>query len=266
MKKVIKSLLQAMLPAPMFAELSAISARRWSQKVEREKGLDRLNREYIARHGRTVLQGPFKGLKYAPAADGRQVSARLIGCYEQELAPFIEQCCRTPYRRVIDVGSAEGYYAVGFALRMPEAEVVAFDTDPWARRACRQIAAANQLSDRVQVRGYCSPERLGDCIGTDKCLILSDCEGYENILFDPQLIPGLAKCDMIVEIHDNPPSLEHPLVARFQKTHRIELVPGKARNGDEGGNIEGFTIEQRRQLLDELRHPWQGWAVFFAKV
>jgi len=265
MKKILKSLLQATLPAPAFAQLAAVSARRWSQKVERAKGLDKLNLTYIASYGRTVLQGPFRGMKYGSAADGRQVSARLVGCYEQELAAIVERCCLTPYNRIIDVGSAEGYYAVGFAFRIPEAKIVAFDTDPWARRACREIAAANHVSDRVQIKGYCSPERLKKNIGEEKCLILSDCEGYENVLLDPGLIPELARCDMIVEIHDAPPSLDHPLVARFQNSHRIELVQSKPRTGDEAENITGFSPIERRQLLDELRHPWQGWAVFLAK-
>jgi len=264
MKKLLKKALQAVLPPSAFASLTAISARRWIQRTERQMGLDQLTRDYVAGHGRTVLQGPFRGMRYTPLTDNRHVGARLIGCYEQELSSVVEQYCQSPCKRVIDVGCAEGYYAVGFALRLPAAEIVAFDTDPWARNACRQLAALNGVSDRVQVRGYCSPQRLGEVIGNEKCLILSDCEGFETILLDPVLIPSLARCDLLVEIHSGEPSPDHPLVEKFRATHRIEYVRSEPRTGNEAGELRGFPIEARQQLMDELRQPWQGWIVFRA--
>jgi hypothetical protein len=40
----------------------------------------------------------------------------------------------------------EGYYAVGFALRMPDAIVYAFDIDPTAQHYCANLAKLNCVS------------------------------------------------------------------------------------------------------------------------
>ena len=264
MKALFKSVLRNVLPTPLFAGLTAVSARRWIQKTEREMGLDQLTRDYVARQGRTVLTGPFRGMRYTPLTDSRHVGARLMGCYEMEMAGVVEHYCQSSCKQVIDVGCAEGYYAVGFALRLPDAEIVAFDTDPWARNACRKLAEHNKVADRVHVRGYCSQQRLGEVIGNEKCLILSDCEGFETALLDPVLIPALAKCDLIVEIHSGAPSMDHPLVEKFRATHRIELIRSEPRTGNEAGKLEGFPVDARLRLMDELRHAWQGWIVFQA--
>lgn len=69
-------------------------------------------------------------MKYtAGAILGRNSVPKLLGSYECELHEIIESALRSNHHRVIDVGSAEGYYAVGFALKRG-CHVVAFDTDP----------------------------------------------------------------------------------------------------------------------------------------
>jgi hypothetical protein len=57
------------------------------------------------------------------------------------LHDIVETAITRRYDRVINVGCAEGYYAVGFATRMPETDVIAFDIDPIARRQTRHLAA-----------------------------------------------------------------------------------------------------------------------------
>ena len=71
-----------------------------------------------------VLNGPFQGLHY-PTINLQRSSlpARIIGSYERQLHPFIEKIIATPYDHLLDIGSAEGYYAVGFAQRMPRTTV-----------------------------------------------------------------------------------------------------------------------------------------------
>jgi 2-polyprenyl-3-methyl-5-hydroxy-6-metoxy-1,4-benzoquinol methylase len=83
----------------------------------------------------TVLNGPFEGLKF-PAMDIKEINlaSKITGSYESELHAVVEEICLTPYRDVLDVGCAEGYYAVGFARRLRQATVHAFDIDEHSRR------------------------------------------------------------------------------------------------------------------------------------
>ena len=102
----------------------------------------------------TVRHGPFAGMRY-PAAEsvGSALFPKLLGSYEQELHPWVERLCHNHYTEVVDVGCAEGYYAVGLALRLPGARVYAFDVSPHAMRRCADMARLNGVLDRVTIGG-----------------------------------------------------------------------------------------------------------------
>src|SRR3954451_18937011 len=71
--------------------------------------------EYVRRHGLQVAHGPFAGMEYLPGleASSGDLVAKLLGTYERELHPVIEGWIAQPPAHMIDIGSAEGYYAVG---------------------------------------------------------------------------------------------------------------------------------------------------------
>ena len=68
-----------------------------------------------------VSQGPFQGMRYLALAYCSEVLPKLVGTYECELIPGIEAICQAGCDRIVDIGAAEGYYAVGMALRNPGA-------------------------------------------------------------------------------------------------------------------------------------------------
>src|SRR3990167_7614490 len=106
---------------------------------------------YVRHHGLTILQGPFAGMSYLRAATEGALAPRLLGTYESELHPHIEAFARQGFETVIDVGCAEGYYAVGLARLMPDATIYAYDIKPEARAACEALAETNGVADRVMV-------------------------------------------------------------------------------------------------------------------
>src|SRR5262249_9942295 len=127
---------------------------------------------------------------------------KLLGSYERELQPIMQTICGTDYRQIIDVGCAEGYYAVGLAMRIPSAAVYAFDTDENALVLCKSMACLNGVESRVITGSFCSAETLSLIDFTGECLIISDCEGYEKELFASWNAPRLEGCDLLIEIHD----------------------------------------------------------------
>jgi hypothetical protein len=76
-----------------------------------------------------VHSGPFAGMRWISSAPdcARIHIPKLLGIYERELNPYIDQACALNFSRIVDVGAAEGYYAVGMALRNPHARVIAFE-------------------------------------------------------------------------------------------------------------------------------------------
>ncbi len=104
--------------APGLAEqLRTAWQKRHARRFESRLGLPSLAREFTARHGFTIFSGPFAGMAYVARAVGSAVVPKLVGSYEQELHGVLADIAQTPYMVVVDVGCAEGYYAVGLAAR-----------------------------------------------------------------------------------------------------------------------------------------------------
>jgi len=77
-------------------------------------------RDWIERTtNRTVASGPFRGMRYVARAYHSAYHAKLLGTYEMELHGIVEELCRETPGIIVDVGAAEGYYAVGLAMRLP---------------------------------------------------------------------------------------------------------------------------------------------------
>jgi len=175
----------------------------------------------VARSGDKVLSGPFAGMSYGMRAAEGSRTARLIGCYEASLAPVIETIIDRAYPLVIDVGSAEGYYAVGLARRMPSARVMARDSSLPAQTLCRALAEVNDVGERVSVGGLFTHADLDICQQQDT-VIICDIEGAEAEFLDPEAAPGLLAADILVEVHEGMrPGLLAVLERRFTTTHTV---------------------------------------------
>jgi hypothetical protein len=172
-----------------------------------------------------VQGGPFEGMRYLPFAGGSGLLPKLAGCYEMELhAAVAESIARRP-ARLLNVGAAEGYYAVGYALRVPGIEVHAFDVDALARQRLRRLAKRNGVAGRIRSHRECSHRRLADLI-VARTLIVCDCEGCEDGLLDVRRVPRLAEADLLVELHlEVHPGLVAALRSRFAPTHAAALLP-----------------------------------------
>ena len=156
-----------------------------------------------ATEGRTI-SGPFAGLDYVEGAVGSCYLPKLIGTYEMELTDQVEAIVALQPRRLIDIGAAEGYYAVGFAKRIPGCTVVSFEMNPIGRELHRKLAELNGVAARNDIRGECTPEVLAQCLAesSEPALIQCDVEAYEGVLLDPEAVPALRRATILVEVHD----------------------------------------------------------------
>lgn len=212
--------------------------------------------------GHQVPTGPFRGMRYIPIAPecrscGGALAPRLLGAYEAELQPTIEEVIGRGFTTVVDIGCAEGYYAIGLARRLPGAQVFAFDADDEAQTLCAQMAQANGVADRVHVGGFCTPERLRQLLAGG-AFLLCDCEGCELELINPALVPELATTTMLVELHDFiHPAVTPTMQERFGASHHIELID-VVQNRDEGPYrewLEPLPDWIRPWILCEYRDP-----------
>ncbi len=243
---------------------SMLGARR-SRAGERRLGQLAYTAEFVRRQGSTVLAGPFRGLRFPESAFGHNLVPKLTGAYEFQLTPFVETLVARRPAQVIDIGAAEGYYANGLALRLPEACVHAFDAAPGERAVCRQVATANGLSERVSVHGICTLDWLRGHLRAGD-LIFSDCEGGEDGLLDPAAVPALRGCDLLIETHDlMAPGVTDRLLARFQESHEVHRFQGATAPREALPVIESWTAQDYDRALSENRTADQDWLVLLAR-
>jgi hypothetical protein len=175
-----------------------------------------------------VLDGPFKGMAYNEFSHGSPLMPKILGVYEEFLHPWLFQALTVGYDCVVNVGSAEGYYAVGFAYTMPTADIYAFDNARVTDELVGRLARLNGLGDRVRKAGYCSPEELQSILVRYKRqLLFVDIEGAEDVLLDIRKAPALARADIIVESHDGYNfGVTRRLIDRLWPTHRYDILVG----------------------------------------
>jgi 2-polyprenyl-3-methyl-5-hydroxy-6-metoxy-1,4-benzoquinol methylase len=114
-------------------------------RVEYESNIikEYLNDDWRVRHG------PFSGMQCASVSSGSLLSPKIIGSYESPIHCWIIDAITRNYNTILDIGCAEGYYAVGFALKSQDSKVYAYDTESLARENTAELAQLNGVSDRV---------------------------------------------------------------------------------------------------------------------
>ena len=182
------------------AAASAVRVRRHNQRYYHEAGISEVGRKVAEHGGLKVQSGPFREMRLPPALLREHLAPYLLGCYEHELHVEIERMISLRPSCLVDIGAKFGYYAVGMAMRVPGIRLIAFDTDPWARRMIRDTAKLNDV--RIEVMSFCSRSWLSQEL-PERSFVISDCEGYEATLFSEPLAGGALSSHFLVETHDH---------------------------------------------------------------
>jgi len=209
--------------------------------------------------GMRVSSGPFAGLRYVEeSAEGAYIP-RLLGIYERELIPIIEGVVKNEFQNIVIIGAAEGFYAVGFAFRIQNATVVAFEMDKNGRELMAKMATLNRVSDRVVIHGKCEPEGLRRHLKVRKrTFVLCDVEGYESELMDPGRVPELANTYMLVELHEfKQAGITDVVISRFESTHDVRHIWQQERTAADFPYSNIYTRLMPRRYLEWAVSEWR---------
>jgi hypothetical protein len=243
-----------MIPSRLYRSLEMNAARKHSNRWLDSAGVFPLALKAAERFDWSVQAGPFIGMRYTRSALlSRHATPALLGVYERQLYPFMEGAAQR-CDLVVDLGSAEGYFAVGLARQGKR--VVAFDADPHERRICKEMASANQVSKGVTVRPWCDPGTLIDLVkGQGRAFIISDIDGGEVDLFTPEVVAATRHCDLIIEMHGKDAAENSAFVSRFDDAAKILEHPAL-----DPGAVERlrFLGSDAARMATEYR-PFQQW-------
>jgi len=174
-------------------------------------------------------------MRYVETAACGAYIPRLLGIYERELTPIVEEICTLNPSVVVVVGAGEGYYAVGFSLRLPRTPVIAFEADSCSRRLLTEMAMLNGVAERLTIRGKCEAIDLVEIASNHaNAVYLLDVEGYEKTLLDLSIVPALSHISVLVELHEFVhPDISQRLVSSFEQSHSSRRIWQQPRSRSE---------------------------------
>lgn len=230
----------------------------------------RINNIVIKATGSTVQHGPFEGMRLINKfcwGDG-DISTKLLGMYEQELHGALMEVSKERYGSIVDVGCAEGFYAIGLARFFKDITVHAFDLNNQALAVAKEAAAVNGVEGLVSFDNDCTQDRLIDIIeSAGRSFIFCDCEGYElDLLCSPRTSVRLKSSDILVECHDFINGHITPgLFKYYLPTHKIDLIWAGGRNPNAFPILANLTDQEKWGLVNENRMCQQHWLFMRAK-
>jgi hypothetical protein len=212
-----------------------------------------------------VQNGPFRGLRFSSDVDPSKNLPKIIGSYEMELHNAIEELIKRKFRLLLNVGAAEGYYAVGMAMRMPMCKVVAFEIDEAQAERCCSTAILNSVERRITVRGKCDSDALAE-FDLEDSLIIMDCEGAEIDILQGALLSRLSKTWLLLELHDSlRPGASRIMYQRFHHSHKMEFIEAASRNPDSWVDVEQLSMRKKALAVFENRLGVQEWVIMTPK-
>lgn len=221
--------------------------------------------DILATTGGVVAGGPFQGLKLDSRVswgDGSLIP-KLLGCYEAEVMEALMELKGRAFDGAVNVGAAEGFYAVA-AVRFLDAPLaLAVDPDPAARAATERNAAANGIADKVTTRDRMDGDGLAAWAAAHpRALVISDCEGFEMELFSPAAMAALGQAVCVIECHDfDGQPVTGELTARFQASHDIRLIMEGARDPNRYPELRKLDSLERWLAVSEDRPETMSWIV-----
>lgn len=259
LKSFVKRVAERIAPHAWIA-IAAARSRAHSHRLVREWGLYDLNQRLIREMGSAVLGGPFLGLRLPPVAEAEHLGPFLLGTYESELHEWWQRLLHQEFSQMLDVGAKFGFYAVGYAIQFPSCPVVAFDPDPWARRATREMAELN-ATPNVRVEELCDPQWLRRHL-LPNAFIVSDCEGYEAQLFgagDSVDSGALSSATLLIELHEvQVPGVTAAIDKAFSASHSAARVTSAPDHQHKMEAIGSISAADATRLAREIRGP-QEW-------
>lgn len=225
------------------------------------------------RNEKKVINGPFKGMKYEGNSICSTSDPKFLGTYEIELATALLNWKGIHFKTIIDVGAAEGYYAVGLSLLFPLSHVVAFESTELGKTNIRQLAQHNKVSDRIEIQGHCDLKQLKYAISNiSPVLILMDIEGGERDILVPKEIQALINSHIIVELHDCfDPGVGELIKNRLSTSHYIEEIWSRERQYSDftqpkNNLLRSFILPYLKKYASESRPERMRWFICTPKI
>tara|TARA_R110002074_G_scaffold386404_1_gene568087 strand:- start:4705 stop:5529 length:825 start_codon:yes stop_codon:yes gene_type:complete len=165
-----------------------------------------ISRRLSALFNSTVAYGPFAGTKLSSeirwGAGDR--GSMLLGIYEKEVIEFLATF-GDGRRTFIDIGAADGYYAIGCVKSGLFKKSICFEISEIGQKIIKRNAALNLIEEKIEVHGeadFAVLQKIPIEV-RDACVLLIDIEGAEFDFITADLLRKFVNAFIVIEVHDN---------------------------------------------------------------
>ena len=214
----------------------------------------------------TVRYGPFKGLKFS-TDQWWQSSNRanmLLGLYEQEILESLASVPKS-YKTFIDLGAADGYYAIGVLINKLFENSYCFEMAEKGREVIKKNALLNRVSGNVSIHGAADKGFYKAIKGEhlSKSVLFVDIEGAEFDLFDRELFGVFKNSIIFIELHDWFVEDGKRKLAKFRNDAKeffnITELTTSARDLSKFSELKNYSDSDRWLICSEGRDRLMTW-------
>lgn len=205
----------------------------------------RVSKELFEYCNGTIKYGPFKGLKLTSNTwwGGNDLGSMCFGLYENELLEFLHSESLVKRDTFVDIGAADGYYAIGLLKSKRIKKALCFEITSEGRNTIEQNWNINEQPGEIEIKGDVFKDFKSSInnINLKKSIVLIDIEGAEFSFLENEVLRTLRDTVIAIEIHNWIPNF-------------IELYSGFLKNANEFFDIEILDRKERNTFLfEELR-------------
>ena len=156
-------------------------------------------------HNSTIQHGPFRGMLLSQGDWWGKIDrpSMIYGFYEQEVLESLTSS-KEKFKTLIDVGAADGYYAIGGILSGTFQRSVCYEIAKEGQNQIKKNAELNNVYKNIEIRGEAKRNFYDDFTPEEltSSLILMDIEGVEFDIFSKREdFLKLQNSTLIIESH-----------------------------------------------------------------
>ena len=220
---------------------------------------------------RIIKHGPFNGMLY-DIITNKNIFQKLLGSYEKELHHIIQSLIELKPKTIINIGTEDGYYAIGMGLKVQSSKIIIFEEDRNNIALCQKLAKQNNLLDRIKIYKNYNKNIFKYVLNSCdyKSLFLFDsCEGQK--FFNKDLFLRFQQSFFIIKIHDTKfYDIYKLLISSFKETHNYIEISAIS-DYDKAykyvyNEILQLDISEKLLLLSENNGKYIRWFYIFPKT
>lgn len=220
----------------------------------------RVSHEVFSLMDGVVKYGPFKGLQLQsnPWWGSSDLGSMCLGLYEKEILDFLFSKDLDSRDTFIDIGAADGYYAVGMLHSGRAKKAVCFELSQEGQDTILENWKKNHSSGLIEIYGdiFLNFEEAIKNIDMSKVITLIDIEGTEFDFLNDTTLAALKDSIVVIEIHNwveqfiEKYSQFLRLASKYFKVEFVERVERPTVHFEE---LRSFTDDNRLLLTSEAR-------------